>query len=314
LDAVIYFALSMLGLYMYDKQMSIDCQYDDLGTFIFAWCIIPFLLCGFIGVLLCCFSSVIICGSILKKNIEIDELPSSSPNNKSRGSFATPVTTPKAELQIDDDNDNLEIDMTLLTVGALDADALESVDLNSIEQNVTSTRVKHLIQKSEVMDIQALEHEISKIHGTKSISFVTDEESDEPMDEAELCEIERRKSQSKSEPDFQRLKSNLVRQNTQTKWLQHDVDSMKKDLEKQKSFLQEQQEIAINNDLPNIPVVKANLFRNASAECWSPAAVKTAQKEIERELLKQLTEGKRLDANSLSEDDDVTPSPMPYKE
>merc|ERR1712129_130016 len=106
----------------------------------------------------------------------------------------------------------------------------------------------------------------------------------------------------------------LVRQNTQTKCLQHDVDSMKKDLEEQKSFLQEQQEIAINNDFPDIPVVKANLFRNASAECWSPASVKSAQKEIERELLKQLTEGKRLDASPLSDDDEVTPSPMPYKE
>jgi len=49
IDVLIYSLLCTIGLYMYDRQMTIECQFLPIGEMIFAWSIIPFLLIALIG-------------------------------------------------------------------------------------------------------------------------------------------------------------------------------------------------------------------------------------------------------------------------
>merc|ERR1719229_1070166 len=64
IDALIYSSLCTIGLYMYDRQMTIECQFLPIGEMIFAWSIIPFLLIGLIGVLLLCLACCILCAVV----------------------------------------------------------------------------------------------------------------------------------------------------------------------------------------------------------------------------------------------------------
>merc|ERR1712173_233966 len=87
--------------------------------------------------------------------------------------------------------------------------------------------------------------------------------------------------------------------------LKKDLEEQTKHLEKQAStksgvsMFDKEYRIEMHNghsaaQSDELPKQKSNLFRNASMEKWSPSSVDKKRKDIEREILKQLTEGKRL--------------------
>merc|ERR1712039_953425 len=115
-----------------------------------------------------------------------------------------------------------------VTLASLDLEEIAedpSIDehdrLLTCERNVSSCRVKHLIEKSANMDADDLQDEMAKMLRSiaKSISTEQDEES-EPMDDAELLEIEMRKSASvrNGSPSISHsikgAKANLLRSDT----------------------------------------------------------------------------------------------------
>ena len=170
------------------------------------------------------------------------------------------------------------------------------------------------------MDLEALTKEFSHQYDeTVIVHEEMDEDDDDEEDESssleedEIEEIQMRKSKS-ALPKKQPTKSpNLVRNDTDSKWKDKDMNLLKLDMQQQLMSLKKEAsplgdlrdkdyKIEIDEEFDNIdddderlPSVKANLFRNASSEKWSDHSVKAKKKEIEREMLKLL-----LDSNNSS--------------